>query len=139
MTSSEAVLLSVNHVKYKKDEGTLYIMSERVAWIQGNRETVSLSKHFADIKSQKISPEGKPKIQLQIILHDNNAAFTFHFVNPGGPAVQCEERNQVKELLLELIPRFKRQVNPELDEKNKILSDNPGLMQLYRVILLLYL
>ena len=29
------------------------------------------------------SPEGKAKIQLQIVLHDGNST-TFHFVNQGG-------------------------------------------------------
>jgi hypothetical protein len=29
------------------------------------------------------SPDGKAKIQLQIVLHDGNST-TFHFVNPAG-------------------------------------------------------
>jgi transcription initiation factor TFIIH subunit 1 len=29
------------------------------------------------------SPDGKAKIQLQIVLHDGNST-TFHFVNPTG-------------------------------------------------------
>jgi len=132
MYSEEDVLCSVNHVKYKKDEGTLYVMSQRLAWIQENRDTVSVSHLYADIKSQKISPEGKPKIQLQIVLNDATT-FTFQFVHPGGPPAQHEARNQIKEHLIALLPKFKRKINPELEEKNKLLVENPGLMQLYRV------
>jgi transcription initiation factor TFIIH subunit 1 len=77
MTSSEDVLYQINHVKHKKDVGTLYVMYERICWIQGNRDVVSVSHNYADIKSQKISSEGKPKIQLQIVLHENNSTFTF--------------------------------------------------------------
>jgi len=93
---------------------------------------MSLSHRYADIKSQKISPEGKPKIQLQLVLYDN-VNLTFQFVQPDGPVSQIEARNQVKEYLLELLPRFKRQTNPELEEKNRILSENPGLLRLYKV------
>jgi hypothetical protein len=49
--------------------------------------------HFCDKMVKKIkefpsifflfSPDGKAKIQLQIVLHDGNST-TFHFVNPAG-------------------------------------------------------
>ena len=32
----------------------------------------------------------------------------------------------------ELLPKFKRKINKELEEKNKTLSENPGLLQLYK-------
>ena len=35
------------------------------------------------ISVQKISPDTKPKVQLQIVLHDGGAN-TFHFNNPAG-------------------------------------------------------
>lgn len=124
--------MEMPNVKHKKDDGRLYLMSERVAWIQGNRDVVTVSHKYSDIKSQKISPEGKPKIQLQIVLHDNTT-YTFHFVNPMGHAAQYRDRDQVKELLLQLLPRFKRQVNQELEEKNKLLTENPKLLRLYKV------
>ena len=45
---------------------------------------VSNLKHlFDNILAQKISPEGKPKVQLQVCLHDGDAT-TFQFVNPAG-------------------------------------------------------
>lgn len=116
MSSEEDVLLQVSYVKYKKDVGTLYMMSRSIGWIQENRDTMSVTHLYADIKSQKISPEGKPKIQLQIVLYDG-ATFTFHFIHPDGPPTQISLRNQVKERLLQLLPKFKRKLNPELEEK----------------------
>ena len=65
---------------------------------------------------QKISPEGKSKIQLQVVLHDGQSS-TFHFVNSRELEAQIQDRDQVKELLQQLLPKFKRKVNKELEEK----------------------
>lgn len=51
MSSSEDVLLQVNEVRYKKGDGTLYAMNERLAWILEGKDTVSVSHRYADIKS----------------------------------------------------------------------------------------
>lgn len=51
-TSSEDVLLQIGSVKYKKGDGTLYIMNERIAWMAENRDTVTVSHRYADIKSK---------------------------------------------------------------------------------------
>lgn len=130
-TSSEDVLLQVGQVRYKKGDGTLYVMSERLAWMLDHRDTVTVSHRYTDIKLQKISPEGKAKIQLQVVLHDNTTS-TFQFCNRQGAAAAIKERDQVKDLLVQLLPKFKRKVNKELEEKNRLLTDNPGLLQLYR-------
>ena len=88
---------------------------------------------YVDIKSQKISPEGKAKIQLQIVMHDG-ACTTFHFNNPvGGADAQKKQRDDVKELLQQLLPTFKKKVNKELEEKNRMLSENPGLLQVHKI------
>lgn len=63
-------------------------------------------------------------------MHDGNAT-TFQFVNPGGQAEQLADRDKVKELLQQLLPKFKRVVNKELEEKNRLLTENPQLRQLY--------
>lgn len=70
---------------------------------------------------QKISPEGKSKIQLQVVLHDG-ASSTFHFANKNGPEAQIKDRDDVKELLQQLLPKFKRKVNKELEEKNRLVD-----------------
>ncbi|XP_071641181.1 general transcription factor IIH subunit 1 isoform X1 [Temnothorax longispinosus] len=130
-TSSEDVLMQVSQVRYKKGDGTLYVMNERIAWMLDNRDTVSVSHKYADIKLQKISPEGKSKIQLQVVLHDGTSS-TFHFVNKNGQEAQIKDRDDVKELLQQLLPKFKRKVNKELEEKNRTLQEHPMLLQLYR-------
>ncbi|XP_026291507.1 general transcription factor IIH subunit 1 isoform X1 [Frankliniella occidentalis] len=134
MSSSEDVLLQVNEVRYKKGDGTLYAMNERLAWILEGKDTVSVSHRYADIKTQKISPVGKPKIQLQVVLNDGTTS-TFHFVNKLGPEAQIKDRDVVKELLQQQLPRYQapaRPINKELEEKNRLLSQNPSLLQLYK-------
>ncbi|EDW91011.1 general transcription factor IIH subunit 1 [Drosophila yakuba] len=130
-TSSEDVLLQMGEVRYKKGDGTLYVMNERVAWMAEHRDTVTVSHRYADIKTQKISPEGKPKVQLQVVLHDGNTS-TFHFVNRQGQAAMLADRDKVKELLQQLLPNFKRKVDKDLEDKNRILVENPNLLQLYK-------
>lgn len=80
---------------------------------------------------QKISPEGKPKIQLQLVLHDGNNS-TFHFVNKAGPQRQASDREKAKDLIQQILPNFKRKIDSDLEEKNKILTENPKLLQLYK-------
>lgn len=130
-TSSEDVLLQVPQVRLKKGDGTLFLMDQRLIWMVENRDTVTVSHLYADIKSQKISPEGKAKVQLQVILH-NGVSSTFHFTNKSGLQAQIADRDKVKEMLQSLLPKFKRKVDRELEEKNKLLSNNPALLQLYK-------
>nr|CAG4649250.1 EOG090X04EN [Scapholeberis mucronata] len=128
--TSEGILHLVPHVKLKKNEGELYLMTERLGWMVGNKDSFSVSHKYSDIKTQKISPEGKPKVQLQVCLHDGTAT-TFQFVNPAGQAEQIADRDKVKDLLQQLLPKFKRTVNKDLEEKNRLLTENPQLRQLY--------
>ncbi|XP_070565728.1 general transcription factor IIH subunit 1-like [Ptychodera flava] len=130
-TSSEEVLLVVNNVRQKKRDGSLYLMAERIGWMESGREMFSISHLYADIKMQKISPEGKSKVQLQLILHDGSAN-TFHFAHPDSQAKALQDRNDVKELLQQLLPRFKSKANKELEEKNRMLQEDPELFQLYK-------
>lgn len=130
-TRSEDVLLQMGGVRYKKGDGTLYVMNERIAWMAENRDKVTVSHRFQDIKMQKISPEGKQKVQLQLVMHDGNNS-TFHFVNRNGAKAQIEDRDKVKELLQQLLPNFKRKVDKELEDKNRILTENPHLLQMYK-------
>ncbi|CAN7937245.1 unnamed protein product [Ixodes hexagonus] len=132
-TSSEDVLLMVGNVRYKKNNGTLYLMAERIAWMLEGKDTFPVSHKYADVKMQKISPEGKAKVQLQVVLHGaEGSATTFHFVNPLGTQAQLDDRNSVKELLQQLLPKFKRTLNSDLEEKNRMLQEDPRLFELYR-------
>lgn len=82
----------------------------------------SFCSHFIlSFVAQKISPAGKPKIQLQVVLNDGTSS-TFHFVNKLGPEAQIKDRDVVKELLQQQLPRYQapaRPVNKELEEKNR--------------------
>ena len=119
-------------MRHKKNDGTLYLMAERLGWMMRSKESFSIVHKYLDIKSQKISPEGKPKVQLQIVLHDGTST-TFHFAQPeGGVAAQLRERDAAKEALQQLLPRFRRRVGRQLEERHRLLSDNPQLLQLYK-------
>ncbi|KAE8605944.1 hypothetical protein XENTR_v10010525 [Xenopus tropicalis] len=127
-TSSEEVLLIVKKVRHKKQDGALYLMAERVAWAPEGKDRFTISHMYADIKCQKISPDGKAKVQLQLVLHVGETT-NFHFSND---ATAIKERDAVKELLQQLLPKFKRKANKELEEKNRMLKEDPVLFQLYK-------
>lgn len=54
-TSSEDVLLQMSGVRYKKGDGTLYVMNERIAWMLENRDKVMVSHKYQDIKCNRNS------------------------------------------------------------------------------------
>jgi len=129
--SSEEVLLIVKNVKNKKTDGTLYMMGERMAWMLESKNVFNISYMYADIKAQKISPDTKEKVQLQVILHDGSAN-TFLFNNAQGRQIQMQDRESVKEILQQMIPKFKRKISAELEEKNRLLQEDPESFQLYK-------
>jgi transcription initiation factor TFIIH subunit 1 len=53
-----------------------------------------------------------------VVLQQGGAS-TFHFANPEGRKKQMEERDGVKELLQQLLPRFRQKVTSEMEEKNR--------------------
>ncbi len=50
MPNGEDVRLKVDHVKSKKVEGTLYMMSERMGWMPKHKDVFTLSFDYCDIK-----------------------------------------------------------------------------------------
>lgn len=122
-TKSEDIRLQVNDVRYKKD-GTLYLMAERLGWMPNTKNNFTISHKYSDIKTQKISPEGKAKIQLQIVLHNGDTT-TFQFAN-------IEDRTVVKDALLVILPQFKGKMPKDREKKAALLSKNPNLLQLYK-------
>jgi transcription initiation factor TFIIH subunit 1 len=91
----EDVLHQIDHVRVRKIDGALYLMAERIAFMPNGKEQFTISHRYADIKTQKISPDGKPKIQLQLVLHNADSKESFQFVNPEGEKAQLEDRNMV--------------------------------------------
>ncbi|RNA32222.1 general transcription factor IIH subunit 1 [Brachionus plicatilis] len=130
--SKEEIIHQIENVRCKKLDGILYVMSERISWISKGREktATSISHNYVDIKTQKISSEGKAKVQLQVVLHDDSST-TFHFTNPGGQEAQLKDRDKVKEELSQLLPKFGQKISAELEKKKKILIENPHIYQLY--------
>lgn len=126
--SSEEVLLVVKRVRQKKQDGTLYLMAERIAWGPDGKDRFTVSHLYADIRCQKISPDGKAKIQLQLVLHTGEST-TFHFANETSA---LQDRDATKDLLQQLLPKFKKKANKELEEKNRMLQEDPVLFQLYK-------
>uniref|UniRef100_A0AAY4DCY2 General transcription factor IIH subunit 1 n=1 Tax=Denticeps clupeoides TaxID=299321 RepID=A0AAY4DCY2_9TELE len=125
---SEEVLLVVKRVRQRKQDGTLYLMAERIAWGPEGKDRFTVSHLYADIRCQKISPDGKAKIQLQLVLHTGEST-TFHFANESS---SLKDRDATKELLQQLLPKFKKKANKELEEKNRMLQEDPVLFQLYK-------
>uniref|UniRef100_A0A665UJD0 General transcription factor IIH subunit 1 n=1 Tax=Echeneis naucrates TaxID=173247 RepID=A0A665UJD0_ECHNA len=125
---SEEVLLVVKKVRQRKQDGTLYLMAERIAWGPEGKDRFTVSHLYADIRCQKISPDGKAKVQLQLVLHSGEST-TFHFANES---TALKDREAAKELLQQLLPKFKKKANKELEEKNRMLQEDPVLFQLYK-------
>lgn len=122
-TKSEDIRLQVNDVKCKKD-GTLYLMAERLGWMPNTKNNFTISHKYSDIKTQKISPEGKAKIQLQIVLYNGDTT-TFQFAS-------LEDRTLVKDALLVILPQFKGKMPKDREKKAALLSKNPNLFQVYK-------
>lgn len=49
-TSMEDVLLQVSQVRFKKGDGTLFLMDQRLIWMVENKDTVAVSHPYAEIK-----------------------------------------------------------------------------------------
>lgn len=99
-------------------------MAERLGWMPNTKNNFTISHKYSDIKTQKISPEGKAKIQLQIVLHNGDTT-TFQFAS-------LEDRTLVKDALLIILPQFKGKMPKDREKKAALLSKNPNLLQLYK-------
>lgn len=130
---SESIVFQIEHVSSRKDgSGTLFALSNRLLWSPNDtKNQKSVSIEFHDVKVQKISPDGKSKIQLQICLC-NGDAVTFHFTSDKGPERQLEDREKVKEFLQQKMAQVNIKLNGELETKQKILQENKHLFTLYK-------
>jgi len=130
MADRESVLLEVINTKHKKNAGSLRLLSNNLIWIPHGSDNPKLSCAYSEIKVQRISPEGSSKVQIQLVLHDGNS-FTFQFTSEPQANAK-KERDEAKDLLAQLIPAHRKKANKELEEKNRLLKDNPELYQLYK-------
>jgi hypothetical protein len=66
-------------------------MGERIAWMMSSRsDTFAIDLKYTDIKSQKISPEGKAKIQLQVIAAAPATLFLWPMIRSLFLEIFCE-------------------------------------------------
>ena len=65
---SEEVLLIVNNVKNKKVDGVLYMMGERLAWMQPSKNSFSYSHAYADIKCKLLTINLFFQLHIDIII-----------------------------------------------------------------------
>lgn len=54
MSKQEEIVMVVENVKHKKNEGALYLMNERIAWMPKQKNFFTISHHYADIKSNQL-------------------------------------------------------------------------------------
>lgn len=71
-TSSEDVLLQMGGVRYKKGDGTLYVMNERIAWMVENRDKVAVSHKYQDIKSKLTALHPHPILTKKFFVSYSN-------------------------------------------------------------------
>ncbi|KHJ49356.1 hypothetical protein D918_00481 [Trichuris suis] len=125
------VIMYVGYVLSKKHGmGTLYVTQTKIAWQSEVESGLQVCVEYDKMRSQRISPAGKAKVQLQICLQ-NDSNVTFQFCNPLGTERQTEERDSVKDLLQTMISKFKRVPSAELEQKQRILQTHPELLKLY--------
>lgn len=49
---SEDILLQVNNVRYKKNDGQLCVTHKKIGWVMNNTESFAVSVIYTDIKSE---------------------------------------------------------------------------------------
>lgn len=129
---NEKVLKEVGgSVKFKKADGKFKLLTNRLIWVPKESGGKKFQCQYSDIKVQRISPETSSKVQLQIVFH-NDSSYNFHFANPSGRGAQIKDRDEIKEMLAELIPQHRQKANKDLEEKNRIFKERPELFQLYK-------
>ncbi|KAJ1373844.1 hypothetical protein KIN20_036370 [Parelaphostrongylus tenuis] len=148
MVDTSELLLSLDHIKYRKAGdgrspiGRLLLYKEHVEW-RDNAGPEVLYVKFMQIKGQRVSPPNKSKVQLQLVLQNDDQA-TFVFLNPTlNKEELVKERDLLKETLQQALIAHRQRVNQlaaaneqdvkqtELREKQRILGENKHLDQLY--------
>ncbi|CCD73167.1 BSD domain-containing protein [Caenorhabditis elegans] len=149
MSDESEALLRVDHVKYRKAGdgkspiGRLALFTDFIEWRDNASPEVFTCK-FIRINGQRVSPPHKSKVQLQLILKNEDQA-TFVFLNPSASKEDLvKERDAVKEALQSALVKHRHRVNElaksvesqskqvELQAKQKILQEDRNLEKLYQ-------
>lgn len=51
---SEDIILQLNNIRYKKNNGSLYLSSKRIGWMMDNENTFEINIQYTDIRSKFI-------------------------------------------------------------------------------------
>ncbi|KAI9022233.1 hypothetical protein CLU79DRAFT_177661 [Phycomyces nitens] len=87
-------------VRYKKNEGTLFVTPRRVAWQQQGLPQLNPSIHYNEIGSLAQTPESSAKVLLKITATAPTPKdYTFHFISPKALTEREAIKSQVTELL----------------------------------------
>ncbi|KAI6243851.1 hypothetical protein M3Y99_00050200 [Aphelenchoides fujianensis] len=131
MTSNRVgtdLVASVEQVKYrqsgpgKSPMGVLSAFQDRVEWMQNGAKEPLLVVPYSNIKIQKISPPNKDKIQLQLLMANNdqatiqNALLRFRQIHHADTVRAVKSQNDA------------------LEAKKKFLKENENLQLLYRYL-----
>ena len=125
------IQITINHVNHAKQPGSIRLSMSHVLW---DPELVGekLILDIPEIKNQKISPDGKTKVQIQLQMKDGRA-ITFHFATGNEQGSPKELRNKVKTHLGKMIGKIPtKKIDKVFEERKKILSENPDLLILYK-------
>ncbi|MEN2499983.1 MAG: General transcription factor IIH subunit 1 [Marteilia pararefringens] len=82
---------------------------------------------------QKISPESKVKVQLQLCLKDESPII-FHFVNELGHNAQLLDRDNVKNVIQLFMSEASKQRIEDNKIKSKLLLEDQQLFQTYKFL-----
>jgi transcription initiation factor TFIIH subunit 1 len=121
------VQFTLPQVNHQKQPGTIELSMTHLKWspdMIGEVVLVEIQK----VKRQKISPDGKSKVQIQLELTDGRS-LTFHFADEDPKAT----RNKVKAHLGKLMGKvLAKKVDKNLEERKRVLQNNPNLVKLYK-------
>lgn len=118
-------------VNFNKQPGKLRLSMSHVLWdpdLVGDNAIIEIPK----IRNQKISADGKSKVQIQLQMMDGRA-LAFHFTDdkPPGKAKEC--RNKVKIHLGKLLGKVpSKKIDKEFEERKQILHQNSDILNLYK-------
>jgi len=125
------IQIDIPEVNHQKQPGRIKLSMTYVLWepdLLGDKLAVPIES----VKNHKISPDGKSKVQIQVITKDGKA-LSFHFTNNNPPGFAKENRDKVKIHLSRLIGRIpSKKPDKAFEERKKILQENPALLKLYK-------
>ena len=122
---SQAFLLRIPDVSYRKLTGILFLYDMKLLWRPDKQNEPDFTVDHIDIKLQKISSVNTKRVKLQLVL-DNENSPTFYFNSTQA----LEQRNNLKDRLQELISGAKSQQD-DYNAKIRKLQDDSSLLRLY--------